>query len=80
MNVTIESSGNIVIAYLIGEIDHHTASAVREKIDNTFEKEKREWRRKIEEGKTWNSIVGLIWIWIVGSSKCYLVRIYVTDF
>lgn len=36
MNVTIESSGNIVIAYLIGEIDHHTASAVREKIDNTL--------------------------------------------
>lgn len=36
MNVTIEASGNVVIAYLIGEIDHHTATAVREKIDNTL--------------------------------------------
>ncbi len=34
MNVTIEASGSIVIAYLIGEIDHHTAAKVREKIDN----------------------------------------------
>lgn len=34
MNVTIESSGTVVIAYLIGEIDHHTAGNVREKIDN----------------------------------------------
>ena len=33
MNVTIENSGNPVIAYLIGEIDHHSAVAVREKID-----------------------------------------------
>ena len=30
MNVTIEASGSIVIAYLIGEIDHHTAADVRE--------------------------------------------------
>lgn len=36
MNVTIESSGNLMIAYLIGEIDHHTASAVRERIDNSL--------------------------------------------
>ena len=36
MNVTIESSGTVVIAYLIGEIDHHTAGNVREKIDNTL--------------------------------------------
>lgn len=36
MNVTIENSGNLVIAYLIGEIDHHTAVAVREKIDNAI--------------------------------------------
>ena len=36
MNVTIESSGCVVIAYLIGEIDHHTAGDVREKIDNTL--------------------------------------------
>ncbi|MCH5321609.1 MAG: anti-sigma factor antagonist [Eubacterium sp.] len=34
MNVTIEASGSIVIAYLIGEIDHHTAGEVREKIDS----------------------------------------------
>ena len=36
VNVTIESSGTVVIAYLIGEIDHHTAGNVREKIDNTL--------------------------------------------
>ena len=36
MNVTIESSGRIVIAYLIGEIDHHTAIDVREKIDSVI--------------------------------------------
>ena len=36
MNVTIESSGTVVIAYLIGEIDHLTAGNVREKIDNTL--------------------------------------------
>lgn len=33
MNVTVEASGSIVIAYLIGEIDHHTAADVRERID-----------------------------------------------
>ncbi len=36
MNVTIESSGNLVIAYLIGEIDHHTATQVRDKIDSVI--------------------------------------------
>lgn len=36
MNVTIETSGNLMIAYLIGEIDHHSASIIREKIDNTL--------------------------------------------
>lgn len=36
MNVTIESSGNLVIAYLYGEIDHHTAVDIRDKIDNAF--------------------------------------------
>lgn len=36
MNVTIEASGSVVIAYLIGEIDHHTAAPVREKIDETI--------------------------------------------
>ncbi len=33
MNVTVESSGNLMIAYLIGELDHHSAGSVREKID-----------------------------------------------
>ncbi len=36
MNVTIETSGSLVIAYLIGEIDHHTATGVRDKIDNVI--------------------------------------------
>ena len=36
MNVTIESSGNLMIAYLIGELDHHTAGEVRAKIDNAI--------------------------------------------
>ena len=36
MNVTIEASGNLIIAYLIGEIDHHSSSALREKIDNVL--------------------------------------------
>ena len=36
MNVTIESSKNVVIAYLIGEIDHHTCGEVRDKIDESL--------------------------------------------
>ena len=36
MNVTIESSGSLMIAYLIGEIDHHTSVGLREKIDNVI--------------------------------------------
>lgn len=40
MNVTIEASGSIVIAYLIGEIDHHTATEVREKIDTVIKEKK----------------------------------------
>lgn len=36
MNVTIESSGNLVIAYLYGEIDHHTAVDIRNKIDDAL--------------------------------------------
>lgn len=36
MNVTIESSGSLMIAYLIGEIDHHTSIQLREKIDNVI--------------------------------------------
>lgn len=40
MNVTIEASGSIVVAYLIGEIDHHTAGSVREKIDSVISTKK----------------------------------------
>lgn len=40
MNVTIEASGSIVVAYLIGEIDHHTAGAVREQIDSVISEKK----------------------------------------
>ena len=36
MSVTVESSGNLIIAYLIGEIDHHTSAETREKIDNVI--------------------------------------------
>lgn len=36
MNVTIESSGKLIIAYLYGEIDHHTAIGIRDKIDNAI--------------------------------------------
>ncbi len=36
MNVTIESSGNLMIAYLYGDIDHHTAVDIRDKIDNAL--------------------------------------------
>ncbi|MBE6741946.1 MAG: STAS domain-containing protein [Ruminococcaceae bacterium] len=36
MNVTIESSGSLLIAYLIGEIDHHSCTALREKIDDVI--------------------------------------------
>ena len=32
MNVTMESSGNLTIAYLSGELDHHTAAAGREAV------------------------------------------------
>lgn len=37
MNVTLESSGNLLIAYLFGEIDHHTAVAVRSQIDSAIQ-------------------------------------------
>ena len=36
MSVTVESSGNLIIAYLIGELDHHTSAETREKIDNVI--------------------------------------------
>lgn len=34
MNVTIEKSGNLMVAYLVGELDHHTAGKIRAEIDN----------------------------------------------
>ena len=34
MNVTVEASGGLVIAYIEGEIDHHSAIAIREKLDS----------------------------------------------
>ena len=36
MNLTIESSGNLMVVYLIGELDHHTAGEIREKIDKAI--------------------------------------------
>ena len=36
MNVTIEASGNLLIAYLIGELDHHSVADIRTKIDNVI--------------------------------------------
>lgn len=42
MNVTVEASGGVVIAYLIGEIDHHTAIDVRERIDDAIKLKKPE--------------------------------------
>ena len=41
MNVTIESSGNLMIAYLIGELDHHSAGEIRVKIDAAVSCKKR---------------------------------------
>lgn len=36
MNVTIESSGNLMIVYLTGELDHHSAADIRDKIDTAI--------------------------------------------
>ena len=36
MNATIECAGEIVIAYLCGEIDHHTAKEIRESLDRVI--------------------------------------------
>ncbi|MBQ7740635.1 MAG: anti-sigma factor antagonist [Eubacterium sp.] len=36
MNVTVETSGGLVIAYLNGEIDHHNSKEIREKIDTVI--------------------------------------------
>lgn len=33
MSVNIQSSGRVVVAYLSGEIDHHSAKQMREQID-----------------------------------------------
>lgn len=40
MNVTIEAGGSMIVCYLIGEIDHHTAGAVRDKIDTALKVKK----------------------------------------
>ena len=37
MSVEIRASGETVTAYLSGELDHHTARAMREAIDNAVE-------------------------------------------
>ncbi len=36
MNAEIQSCGEIVIAYLSGEIDHHSAKEIRERIDEAI--------------------------------------------
>ena len=38
MSVKIEISGEVVTAYLDGELDHHAAKAIREEIDRTVER------------------------------------------
>ena len=40
MNVTIEQSGSLVVGYLSGEIDHHTAKEVRESLDRIISVDK----------------------------------------
>ena len=37
MSVEIRAHGETVTAYLSGELDHHTARAMREAIDNAVE-------------------------------------------
>jgi len=34
VNASIEHNGNLMIVYIAGEIDHHSAKALREQIDN----------------------------------------------
>lgn len=36
MNVTIESAGETIAVYLYGEIDHHTAIPIRQRIDDAI--------------------------------------------
>jgi len=40
MSVIIESDDNSIVAYLSGEIDHHSAKDIREEIDKTIESTK----------------------------------------
>lgn len=40
MPVKIEVSDSVMTAYLDGEIDHHSASAIREEVDKTIDTEK----------------------------------------
>lgn len=40
MPVKIEVSDSVMTAYLDGEIDHHSASAIREEVDKTIDAEK----------------------------------------
>ena len=37
MSVKIEVNGEVVVAYLSGDIDHHTAKPMREEIDKAVE-------------------------------------------
>lgn len=37
MAVEIKVKGEVVTAYLSGDIDHHSAASMREKIDNTID-------------------------------------------
>ncbi len=37
MSVKIEVNGEVVVAYLSGDIDHHTAKPMREEIDKAIE-------------------------------------------
>ena len=38
MSCKIDTAGEVITAYLDGEIDHHTAKAIRETIDTTIER------------------------------------------
>lgn len=40
MPVKIEVSDSVMTAYLDGEIDHHSSSAIREEVDKTIDAEK----------------------------------------
>lgn len=40
MYIRFEKKDNILIAYLLGELDHHTAEEARSKIDDKIDREK----------------------------------------